>query len=215
MREVPTIMNIILDGNSIPAAYGTDLDTQLTALYGAGNYRFTNISVGGQTIDNGTANCMQGRINQFLINNIRGFSVINVLLFQEIRNEMFVNGSTPAQAVAKAVTYCNTVRAALPSHVNIDIRCITPIADDDTGLDIDTARGLIIADSSGAWDGYFDLFAQNNGGTGTFTSDNPPPTVTSGNAYYSGGSYDGTHPNATGRAAAGLYLANQIYALYP
>lgn len=215
MREVSTKINIILDGNSIPSAYGVDVISRLDTLYGAGNYFFTNICVPGQTIDNGLSNCMQARIQQFVINSIRGFSTVNILLFQEIRNEMFVNGSTPAQAVAKAVTYCNTVRSLVPSHVNLKIAHITPIADDDTGLNIDAARALILADTSGAWDHVTDLHGYFVSTTEKFTSDQSGATVKNTNILYNGGSFDGTHPNATGRTAAGVFVGNAIHTLYP
>lgn len=199
-----TKINIILDGNSIPNAYSNELTTQLNALYGAGNYTYYNACVGGQTIDD-----MVTRINIYIKNNIQGFASKNILIFQELRNQMQVGGSTPAQTYAKAKTYCQTVRAALPSTCSIKIGLITAIADDDQGANIPAVNALCEADTSGDWDFIIDLYNLDGGAGATFANS------LNTNPWYSGGGYDGTHPNSTGETAAGDFVGTEVYALYP
>lgn len=197
-RANNTKINIILDGNSIPNLYQDELTTKLTALYGAGNYTFVNISVGGQTIDD-----MITRINQYCKNSMQGFASKNILVFQEIRNQVFVAGNTYTEAYNKAKTYCQTIRAALPSTCTLKIGIITPIADDDTTTAMPNARSLILADTSGDWDFVIDLYNYSDAG-GAFND-------------YTSGFYqvDQTHPNATGQTAAGNFVGDSIHTLYP
>lgn len=203
MRESNTKINIILDGNSIPNGYSSALTTRLTTLYGSGNYSYYNASVGGQTIDDGTATCMQGRSAIYVKNNVYGFARYNILLFQELRNEMNVNGSTPAQAKAKLISYVQSIKASLPSYCILKAVFITAIADNECGANISTANSLVTADTSGTIDNTINLYGYSsvNGAFNDFTS-----------GIYNA---DQTHPNATGYSEAGIFIANQLYSLYP
>jgi len=203
-RDTNTKINIILEGNSIPNAYSSDLVTQLDSLYGAGNYTYTNSAGSGNTLDDMIAN-----FRTDVINKIQGFARENVFIFQEGRNQMVTGGSTPAEAYAKAKTYVQGIRAALPSTCSIKIGLITAIADDDAGANIATYNALCVADTSGDWDFIIDLYNLSGGGGATFSDS----LIT--NPWYSGGGYDGTHPNATGKAAGGVFVGDEVFAECP
>lgn len=190
---------VLIDGNSLVQQSVNYLATAFNNVYGAGNYEYKNIAVGGQTTTD-----MIADVNTEVAKYLSRYRDVT-LVVQEIRNEIAVNGATGTQAAQKMEDYCQAVKLLCP---NVDIFVVLTSASYSPGgvlpvlSEIPTANSLLSASTSGNIDYTIDLYNYDN-----FSNPTAKPPFSSDSVHYEN--------SANGRGLQSDFIANQVALIKP